>query len=82
MTWLPCVADLGGIDLQAWLGHKNIQHTVRYTELAPDRFKDFWRWSICGDRRDVGRGRSRSVYPPVQNDSGLAQGPAGASRAC
>ena len=29
--------------LQAYLGHKNIQHTVRYTELAPDRFKDFWR---------------------------------------
>jgi site-specific recombinase XerD len=29
--------------LQAWLGHKNIQHTVRYTELAPDRFKDFWK---------------------------------------
>jgi len=28
--------------LQAWLGHKNIQHTVRYTELAPDRFKNFW----------------------------------------
>jgi hypothetical protein len=26
-----------------YLGHKNIQHTVRYTELAPDRFKDFWR---------------------------------------
>ena len=25
------------------LGHKNIQHTVRYTEMAPDRFKDFWR---------------------------------------
>jgi hypothetical protein len=24
--------------LQAWLGNKNIQHTVRYTELAPDRF--------------------------------------------
>jgi type 1 fimbriae regulatory protein FimB/type 1 fimbriae regulatory protein FimE len=21
--------------LQAWLGHRNIQHTVRYTELAP-----------------------------------------------
>jgi hypothetical protein len=20
-----------------------IQHTVRYTELAPDRFKNFWR---------------------------------------
>ena len=29
--------------LQAWLGHKNIQHTVRYTEMAPDRFRDFWR---------------------------------------
>jgi integrase len=29
--------------LQAYLGHKNIQHTVRYTELAPERFKDFWR---------------------------------------
>jgi hypothetical protein len=25
------------------MGHKNIQHTVRYTELAPDRFKEFWR---------------------------------------
>jgi site-specific recombinase XerD len=29
--------------IQAWMGHKNIQHTVRYTELAPHRFKDFWR---------------------------------------
>jgi integrase len=29
--------------LQAYLGHRNIQHTVRYTELATDRFKDFWR---------------------------------------
>jgi len=29
--------------LQAYLGHKNIQHTVRYAELAPGRFKDFWR---------------------------------------
>jgi integrase len=29
--------------LQAYLGHKNIQHTVRYTELAPGRFKDFFR---------------------------------------
>jgi integrase len=29
--------------LQAYLGHRNIQHTVKYTELAPDRFKDFWR---------------------------------------
>jgi DNA-binding CsgD family transcriptional regulator len=29
--------------LQHYLGHKNIQHTVRYTEMAADRFKDFWR---------------------------------------
>jgi site-specific recombinase XerD len=35
-----------GVDtraLQAYLGHKNIQHTVRYTELAPTRFKGFWK---------------------------------------
>ena len=29
--------------LQHYLGHKNIQHTVRYTELASDRFRDFWK---------------------------------------
>lgn len=29
--------------IQLYLGHKNIQHTVRYTQLAADRFKDFWR---------------------------------------
>ena len=29
--------------LQAHLGHRNIQHTVRYTELSPVRFKDFRR---------------------------------------
>ena len=29
--------------IQHYLGHKNIQHTVRYTELAPGRFKDFWK---------------------------------------
>ena len=28
--------------LQHYLGHRNIQHTVRYTELAADRFKGFW----------------------------------------
>jgi site-specific recombinase XerD len=28
--------------LQAYLGHRNIQHTVRYTELVRGRFKDFW----------------------------------------
>jgi integrase len=29
--------------LQHYLGHKNIQHTVRYTEMSSDRFRDFWR---------------------------------------
>ncbi len=28
--------------IQHYLGHKNIQHTVRYTDIAVDRFKDFW----------------------------------------
>ena len=28
--------------IQHYLGHKNIQHTVRYTEMAVDCFKDFW----------------------------------------
>jgi integrase len=35
-----------GVDtrsLQAYLGHSNIQNTTRYTALAPDRFKGFWR---------------------------------------
>jgi type 1 fimbriae regulatory protein FimB/type 1 fimbriae regulatory protein FimE len=35
-----------GVDtraLQAYLGHKNIQHTVRYTELAPTGFNNFKR---------------------------------------
>lgn len=28
--------------IQHYLGHRNIQHTTRYTELAADRFKSFW----------------------------------------
>ena len=35
-----------GVDtraLQAYLGHRNIQHTVRYSELAADRFRGFFR---------------------------------------
>lgn len=36
---------LNGYDtraIQAYLGHRSIEHTVRYTALAPDRFKNFW----------------------------------------
>ena len=35
-----------GVDtrsLQAFLGHRHIQNTVRYTELNQGRFRDFWR---------------------------------------
>ena len=28
--------------IQSYLGHRNIQHTVRYTELSPSRFRDLW----------------------------------------
>jgi integrase len=28
--------------IQAYLGHKSIANTVRYTALSPTRFKDFW----------------------------------------
>jgi type 1 fimbriae regulatory protein FimB/type 1 fimbriae regulatory protein FimE len=29
--------------LQGYLGHRSIQSTVRYTELAPGRFKNLWK---------------------------------------
>jgi site-specific recombinase XerD len=29
--------------LQAYLGHRNISNTVKYTELAAGRFRNFWR---------------------------------------
>lgn len=35
-----------GIDtraIQLYMGHKNIQNTVGYTQLSADRFKDFWK---------------------------------------
>ena len=28
--------------IQHYMGHRNIQHTVRYTELTSERFKGFW----------------------------------------
>jgi site-specific recombinase XerD len=35
-----------GVDtrtLEGFLGHRSIQSTTRYAELAPDRFKNLWR---------------------------------------
>jgi site-specific recombinase XerD len=29
--------------IQAYLGHRNFQNTTRYTALAPQRFKEFFR---------------------------------------
>jgi type 1 fimbriae regulatory protein FimB/type 1 fimbriae regulatory protein FimE len=29
--------------IQHYLGHRNITHTARYTEMSPERFKGFWR---------------------------------------
>ena len=29
--------------IQHYLGHRYIQHAVRYTEMSTYRFKDFWR---------------------------------------
>src|SRR5262249_16842800 len=37
--------------LQLYLGHKNIQHTTRYTELAADRCKDFSDYQLSSAKK-------------------------------
>jgi hypothetical protein len=39
--------------LQAYLAHKNIHHTVRYSELAPTRFRGWWKGLTRGSRADA-----------------------------
>ena len=41
LSW-PMMATILGRS-RPYLGHRNIQNTTRYTALAPDRFKSFWR---------------------------------------
>jgi len=41
--------------LQQYLGHKNIQHTVKYTELAPTRFKGWWKSPLLRHRKHQAR---------------------------
>jgi len=50
------------------LGHKNIQHTVRYTELAPHRFKDFWR---CGANLCTAANFSSQARTPAISLNGI-----------
>jgi site-specific recombinase XerD len=43
--------------IQAYLGHRNIQNTTRYTALAPERFKEFSEIALApaGIRRAKGK---------------------------
>ena len=47
--------------LQAYLGHRNIQHTVRYTELSPTRFK------ACADHAAGFRPKSIAIRFVTRN---------------
>jgi site-specific recombinase XerD len=38
-----CGYKLANDGRDTYLGHRSIVSTVRYTALAPDRFKDFWK---------------------------------------
>jgi ribosomal protein S18 acetylase RimI-like enzyme len=50
--------------IQAYLGHKDIRHTVRYTELSPTRFKDFWRWRRSSHTLSVTPRKARQADGP------------------
>ena len=64
---LPCDRANQGVDtrsLQHYLGHKNIQHTVRYSELSPERFRDFWKGQRGTHNTRLTRGgREKSKNP-------------------
>jgi type 1 fimbriae regulatory protein FimB/type 1 fimbriae regulatory protein FimE len=43
LLWISLGAEAVTRAIQQYLGHRNITHTVRYTELSPERFKNFWK---------------------------------------
>jgi hypothetical protein len=52
--------------LAHYLGHRNLQSTARYTALAPDRFKGFWKdYTEAGWSVRVHRGRTSPKPPPA-----------------
>jgi integrase len=56
-----------GVDtrtIQAYLGHKSIQHTVRYTELAPTRFKSLF--GVNGAHRRRGTKAPTAAGSPLR----------------
>jgi hypothetical protein len=54
-----------GYDTRLLHGHRSIQHTVRYTELPPTRFKDFW--SATHQNRTA----PSETFPPACGRRGL-----------
>jgi hypothetical protein len=53
-----------------YLGHKNIQHTVRYNKLSPERFRNFWRIRKRHPKTDGDTAAFRQVFGggfPVQD---------------
>jgi len=53
--------------IQAYLCHRSIMSTVRYTALTPNRFKNFWKDSfpsVSNVLEKVGRGSGRTVCAP------------------
>ena len=64
--------------LQHYLGHRSIRHTVRYTELAADRFKVFGRIDRDRDGRLCHpRGAAGPFGPKMRQGVGSATGPVG-----
>lgn len=47
--------------IQHYLGHKNIQHTVRYTELAPDAVQGLLELTLCSRGSLVPSARASSI---------------------